>query len=42
MYILVFEPYISYQKQKKGVNEYMTKVIDNIKANPLAKSVDYT
>lgn len=27
LYILVFEPYISYEKEKKGVNEFVTKIV---------------
>lgn len=41
MYIVVFEPYISYEREKKGVSEFVAKTVKEPKAFVHAKTIDY-
>jgi hypothetical protein len=38
----LFEPYISYEKEKMGVNEYVAQVVKSPKDLVHAKTIDYS
>jgi hypothetical protein len=41
LYIIVFEPYISYERERLGVNEYIAKVVKEPKQLVHSKTIDY-
>lgn len=38
---MLFEPYISYEREKNGVNEYIAKIVKEPKALVHSKTMDY-
>lgn len=41
LYIVLFEPYIAYEREKFGVNEYVAKLVREPKALVHSKTMDY-
>jgi hypothetical protein len=41
LYIIVFEPYISYERERLGVSEYIARVVKEPKQLVHSKTIDY-
>jgi hypothetical protein len=41
LYIVLFEPYISYERERMGVNEYVAKIVKEPKSLVHSKTIDY-